>query len=73
MSIQHAFDFIRQVEDQPELKEAVTRAAVGQGLSEAVQIGSDRQLFFDEQELRRAFAIDWTMRVFAAASGSAAS
>ena len=72
MSIQHALDFIRQVEDQPALKAAIERALADQGLAGLVQIGSDLQLAFDERELRRAFAIDWSMRVCHAAARSPA-
>lgn len=68
MSIQHALDFIRHVEDRPALKAAIERAAADQGLAGLVRIGADLQLSFDERELRRAFAIDWSMRVCRAAA-----
>ena len=67
MSIQRALDFIQQVESRPALKEAVSRAYADKGLSGIVQLASDRQFDFDEQQLRRAFAIDWSMRLLHAA------
>ena len=70
MSIQNALDFIQQVESRPALKDIVRRVVTAQGLSGIVQIGSDRQLIFDERELRSAFAIDWTMRLLHATSRS---
>ena len=70
MSIQQALDFIRSVESRSALKEAVRKEFAETGLKGILQIGADHRFDFDEQQLRSAFGIDWTMRVLHAASRS---
>ena len=70
MSVKQALEFIQQVERRPALKEHLRRQFADRGLVGIVRAGADRQLRFDEQELRTAFSIDWTMRVLHASSRS---
>ena len=62
MSVQHALDFIQQVEKQPALRDALRDAFADQGLSGIVTIGRAQGMVFDVPQLRTAFAIDWQMR-----------
>ena len=68
MSVKQALEFIQQVERLPELKKDIRSKFADRGLIGIIQAGTDRQLVFDEQELRTAFSIDWTMRVLHASS-----
>ena len=68
MSIQQALDFIRSVENQSELRDAVREGYAENGLNGVVQIGAHHRFDFDEQQLRSAFGIDWTMRLLHTAS-----
>ena len=62
MSIKNALAFIQEIERNSTLKNRIRPMLTGEGLSGVVKIGTEQELFFTEEELRSAFAIDWSMR-----------
>ena len=64
MAVKSALEFIQKIEYNPTLKHRIRSLIPGEGLSGVVKAGTEQNLFFTEEELRSAFAIDWAMRFF---------
>ena len=62
MSVQNALHFIQKVGQNQTLKEKIRAMGADADLEDIVKIGAETGLDFSVEELRAAFARDWSMR-----------
>jgi len=57
VSVQHALQFIRQYRDSDKTKTIIPKT-----FEDLVELAKENNLSFNEEDLKKAFKIDWSMR-----------